>query len=1019
MRMKKFYSLLVLMFACASLHAQSWLGGIPEEGAYNNYTVVVAQLMTSNITSTDLVIGAFMEDKCRVSVGPDKDLSGAPKLSISGNPIYTIVVPGDLNTVTTDAGKLISFKVYDPSTGLEYSLTPTVTFDGETHGFPPSDPGILFTLTAPTSYSMTFTEAEVGKTYDLNTLLTVAPAGASVPENLTWTVSIGDPTTWTDPSQYVSLNGSQLQALAPYKGVALNAYDANNASIFTAPCYFDIVKHATSIVLQQTSLKAVKNTSMKELMAASYKVEPTDATDEVLWEKIDDNNILTWDNTEGCYVPVAGGTAKIRPYITLSTGKLVPANDGWITVTVEVPVTEIQVDYTLFNEDPTAIASYFKANVGDKNLYQRLQRLITVLPADATDKSYTISMETSTAVVLVGATSLQAQNEGLATVKVTANNGVNPTSGAPVTANVNIQVVKPTTAANVQQSTLYVPCTDTDLPKDITADVQGFVTFNGTNPVGTVTLSGSSVTCPAPGLDATAGLSGTYTAVAKGTTTVTINLQWPNYDEWGINSDVLTYSSFQKQFDIIVQEALSAFNVAVTNAVVGGNGTITLTPQPAGAAFDIADIGVTIDNGYTGDWGAQLVVTKGSQTTAALVFNYTSAIPGVVNISVTRKDPTATAGDIPVNLYDDSTTPTTNYSFEIGWPLSLASGWQWRSNPCGAVPVADLLTKYSNDLVEIRTNNKLLFNDPSWGLYGTLTSTAGLLQGQCYKVNMTNAYESTLFGSSAADPSLKAGTYNADGSVSVTLKAGWNWVGNPYLFDRVLNSLFSGAASGILDGTIIIGKTGSAEYKAASGLWEGDLKVLKAGEGYVISNPGTTDFNLVFPAETSMIPAHESAPAGVKGMGGSVKVWEYDHTRFMNNMTMVATLADIEHPDQYSIGAFVGDECRGEGFVENGKAFITVHCNVGEFVTFKLYSPYTNDFYPIEEGLQAQTRIGSLNAPFRLHAAGVVDGIDAVASPTGDANTALDLNGRRTIANQRGITVRRMSDGSVRKVIVK
>lgn len=1017
MRMKKFFSLLML-FACASIHAQSWLADLPAEGAYNNYTVVIAQLTTSNITSTELVIGAFIEGKCRVSVSPDKDdTSGAPKLSISGNPIYTIMVPGDMNTVTTDAGKIITFKVYDPSTGLEYPLATEVTFDGDTHGFPPSDPGIIFTLTAPSSYTMNFTEAEVGQEYDLNDYLTVEPSGANLPENITWAVSIGDPTTWVDPSQYVGLKGSQLQAFAPYKGIALNAYDANNMAIFSAPCYFDVVKHATSITLLKTSCKAVKDASLKDLMTSSYKVEPTDATDEVLWEKIDDNNILSWDNTEGCYIAVAGGTAQIRPYIQQASGKLVPENNGWITVTVEVPVTEIQIDYSLFNEDPTAFADYFKANVGDKNLYQRLQRLIKVLPDEATDKSYTISIEdTNQPVVLIGATSLQAQGEGPATVKVTANNGINPTDGGPVTATVNIQVVKPTTAVNVQQSTLYIPCTATDLPKDITADVQGFVTFNGTNPVGTVALTGTSVNCSAPGLDAT-GLSGMYTAVDKGTTTVAITLQWPNYDEWGVNGDVLTYNSFQKQFDIIVQEALSAFNVAVTEAFVGGNGTITLTPQPAGAAFDIADIGVTIDNGYSGDWGAQLTVTKGSQTTDALVFNYTSSIPGVVNVSVTKKE--LSGSDTPIDLYDGSATPTPNYSFEIGWPLSLASGWQWRSNPCGAIPVADFTTIFSNKyLVEIRTNNKLLFNDPQWGLYGTLTSSVGLLQGQCYKVNMTNPYESILYGSSAADPSLVAGTYNADGSVNVTLKTGWNWVGNPYLFDRVLNNIFSGTASGILDGTVIIGKTGSAEFKATSGLWEGDLKVLKAGEGYVIKNPSTADVDLVFPAETTMAPGNESA--GVKGLEGVVKVWEYDHSRFMNNMTMVATLEDIAHPDQYSIGAFVGDECRGEGIVENGKAFITVHCNVGEYVTFKLYSPYTNDYYTVEEGLQAQTRIGSLDAPFKLHAANVVDGINAaVASPSGDANTTFDLNGRRVNGNQRGVGIRRMADGSIRKVIVK
>jgi hypothetical protein len=48
----------------------------------------------------------------------------------------------------------------------------------------------------------------------------------------------------------------------------------------------------------------------------------------------------------------------------------------------------------------------------------------------------------------------------------------------------------------------------------------------------------------------------------------------------------------------------------------------------------------------------------------------------------------------------------------------------------------------------------------------------------------------------------------------------------------------------------------------------------------------------------------------------------------------------------------------------------------------------------------------------------VDDGINATTS-SAEANASYDLNGRRSIATQRGITIRRMSDGSVRKVIVK
>ena len=202
--MKKILSLLAVLLACASAQAQSWLSEVPEPEAYNDYTVVFAQLTTTNITSTDLVIGAFIDGKCRVSVSPDVDVSGAPVTTISGNPLYTIKVPGNLRTTINDSGKTISFKVYDPGTGLEYPLTNTVTFDGSTYGDPPSESALFFTLVAPTAYNLTLTEVEVGTEYTLTDYLSV-DAGAVLPDNVTWSLSAGDPTAVVDLSNIVTI----------------------------------------------------------------------------------------------------------------------------------------------------------------------------------------------------------------------------------------------------------------------------------------------------------------------------------------------------------------------------------------------------------------------------------------------------------------------------------------------------------------------------------------------------------------------------------------------------------------------------------------------------------------------------------------------------------------------------------------------------------------------------------------------------------------------------------------------
>lgn len=1028
--MKKILSLLAVLLACASAQAQSWLSDVPEPEAYNDYTVVFAQLTTTNITSTDLVIGAFIDGKCRVSVSPDVDMSGAPVTTISGNPLYTIKVPGNLRTTINDSGKTISFKVYDPGTGLEYPLTNTVTFDGSTYGDPPSESALFFTLVAPTAYNLTLTEVEVGTEYTLTDYLSV-DAGAVLPDNVTWSLSAGDPTAVVDLSNIVTITDGKLKATTTYDApitlTLSGGSDLAGAPAELASCQFNIVLHATSIDLVTTTFEVSKDdyAAMDQFMRenTSYKLNPTGATDNVQWET-EDPTILEW-NGRGYFVPIKGGQTRMRPFILKDDGnggttKLVPmigSSEGWITVTVKVPVTSIIADATLYG-------GTFTANVGDTHIYERLAKLITVAPDDATDKSYTVAVDASGVLKLSGTNTITAEQAGTGTITITAK-GADP-NAAPVTDYINVTVVEPTTQATINKNTLYINWEGADL--DITEQIRQNVTLNGDqmrwDAAGTVTLTGDGVRADmTPCLSGTEVIGGQFTAYAEGTATITIDLRWPKYDTWGVSSDVLEYETSQASFQIVVQRyvGLAAFDIAITNPVAGENGTITLTPQPAGATFDINDIGITIDNGLFGGWHDALTVTKGSQTTTALVFNFTSTIPGTVSVSVTKKDQTdPTASDVPVPI-NGTTSTTTNYTFEIGYPVDLASGWQWRSNARGIVLPADFATFFTTaGLTEVRTSADLLYNDPNWGFYGTLSNSRGILEGQTYKVNMKADQQSVLYASSVTSDDQRLGTTDpTDGSLAVTLKPGWNWVGSPFLFDRLLNNILVSVPTE-LEGAVIVGKTATAELQ--SGIWKGDLKVMKAGEGYIIQNPTSSNVVINFKNEmTDFQPGHETTPAGVKGIDSFDKVWEYDHSRFMNNMSIVGTLEGVEHPDQYSIGAFVGDECRGEGIIEDGKAFITVHCDAGEFVTFKLYSPYTRDFYTIEEGLQAETRVGSLRAPFKLHAAGVVDGISAtaVASPSGEANAAFDLNGRRAITNQRGITIRRTADGKTRKVIVK
>lgn len=987
--MKKLYSFLALMLATVSIHAQSWLGTELNEYAYEGTTVVYAHL-TSNLSDPNANIAAFIDGTCRAWA--------TPEATPDDSNLYILQVRGD----KIDNDKVITFKVFDQSTGFEYLLTPSepITFeDMRTYGYPSGS--INLSLTAPTSFNLSFHEAEVGMSYNLLDSLTVEPADAMMPENLDWVLTPADTT-------IVKVEGNILTAFTPFRGASIALSNTNDGRPHTDYCLFDIVQYATAITLLKTNIQVNKGDtdgmSSNLHPGISYQLEPEGSIDAVKWE-IEDVSILQWDD-KGYLEPIKGGTTRIRPYIVKKNGAILyPANDAWITVNVYVPVTEISINTRIYN-------GTFIANVGDTHIYERLKKMITVLPEDATDKSYTVSFPETDMITMTVAgkdTTLTAQRAGMIQVQVHAN-GAEETMD--IFGEVELTIQNPVIGASISESTLYVVLEDMD-SKDISYDIRNnvkWVTANGASSddaiQGNLEIDGTSVTAAGSGLSLS-GLDGIFTAVAEGTTTFTINLEWPDYDSWmGNNTGTLQNKTAHPAFQVVVTKTtkLMGFNVTYTNAVAGETGVLTLVPQPAGATFDVNNIIVNVTNGLEGAWGELLQATKSKASASQIVYEITSMIPGVMNLAVFN-------GNERVSLNDPGTTILV---YEIGNPLHLAAGWQWRSNPYGAITQDSLANVFStDDLIEIRTQRDLLYNDPAWGFYGTLKNTVGIKQGQCYKVNMKNAREQVLYGMGLTEELFDGTVDYSTGSITITLQPGWNWVGSPYFFDRKVETLFAN----VPEGTIIVGKTGSTEK--SQGTWNGDLQLIKSGEGYVIKNPTESDFDLQFVPENMLSAANDEVNAGVKSFAARHNVWQYDHSRFMNNMTMVAQIEDLSQPEQYSIGAFVGDECRGEGIIQNGRAFITVHCNMGEYVTFKLYNAFTGEYRLLEEGLKAQTRVGSLKAPFTFHAGALVDGINGIADGAASSTETYDLSGRRADTRQRGVSVRRMADGSLRKVIVK
>jgi hypothetical protein len=265
---------------------------------------------------------------------------------------------------------------------------------------------------------------------------------------------------------------------------------------------------------------------------------------------------------------------------------------------------------------------------------------------------------------------------------------------------------------------------------------------------------------------------------------------------------------------------------------------------------------------------------------------------------------------------------------------------------------------------------------------------------------MNAAHETFLYGGNAV-------------MYAFNVVKGWNWIGSPYFYKRTLDRITTP-----VNGMVVVGKTGSAEYDEIHDTWSGDLKTIDPGQGYYVYLPDESSYIIGFVEEVfGHINQMDDDDVPVGARAARQSVWSYDQSRFANNLTVVAEVSDLDNPEEYTIGAFVDGECRGEGIFEDGRAFITVHTDGGEQVALRLHNELTGEYTDIDQTISTTAmRLGSLKAPVQLTAQGVVTGISSVESAQ-QQTERFDLNGRTVKGNHKGMTIVRQADGSVRKVV--
>lgn len=330
--------------------------------------------------------------------------------------------------------------------------------------------------------------------------------------------------------------------------------------------------------------------------------------------------------------------------------------------------------------------------------------------------------------------------------------------------------------------------------------------------------------------------------------------------------------------------------------------------------------------------------------------------------------------------------------------INIPAGWSWISLTSGTH------TTNIEDLVEARSQHELVYNDPVYGFFGDFTTMYPMYDA--YKLDMAESF--VMYPTYEAD----FAPFMTGNSPSVTLNTGWNWIGYPYEYSYMASEVFD--ASQFSEGDLILSKnSGLAALK--NGEWENDF-TLEPNTGYMVYHNGE-EISADLPGRFDMPQGRFVAmERGINESGNTTKsltlngsVWNYDASRFANTMAVIGKLEMNDAAEDYTIGAFVGDECRGEGKVVNGTAYITVAGEGGEEVSFRLYNKWNGQYSNIDTKLAFTDLAGSVKSPVTLSAP-IITGIDDVAM----GNQAIYFNGNTLILGEyNGVATIMTVDGKV------
>ena len=899
-------------------------------------------------------LGAFIDGECRgIAEVSQKSVSDTKTIYY-----FALRVKGS----DTDNGKAISFRLSIPGTNMSYiynDLKPAANAVTYTNKKTTGTLSALYPLTFIQSwvcgYTQTFVSVKVGEEINLLDYLKFTPENANIPE-LIWGIN-------RNHREYVTITGNTLKALKSTKFVGAATVSAKlkdfTFSSENQSLKITVIQPATSIELLDEYKNGITvnlgDTSvLNTVLHKCFNILPEDCNEKMWWKSNDETAIRPMEGNDiGKFEPVKTGT------YTMTLGGEKASVD--LKVTVIKPVEYIEM---------VGSVKTIKMFVGE-NLLNILPAGYKVMPEDATDRSvkYEVNQSFSDQGVyedgdgaykytdIFGDLYFNEGDEMIALKPGRVRVTINSTQNSRAYCEYEVIVKRGPTNITFKQEemTFLMPRKDTD-KWDISEDIRNNIIMTPSWPkydeyeeydIAQSDLDIRSYTKAVKlyyNFEEDS-LSASIDSIGGGRINVSYSSERTIATEEGLQNDEYRISN---DFNITILESLKGFKVdGYVEMVSTETRDFVLTPDPVDAEVDPSRVEVTIEDASVPEmWKSIVDIVPTDET----MLNYTIKPHSV--------------GRATISVKLDGVEVATSY-VGIGQRYMQKAGWKWTSLYSGGVSWNSPEYELGNVVEEIRSEDALLHNDPEYGYFGDLNR---LEPGECYKIKVKEEEPGLL------NLRIYPGGYE-DMRPYRQIVPMWNWLGNPYQYDHDINSVFStedANANKFNVGDRIVSKdNGFAEYNGEK--WTGTLTTLHAGLGYMYFNAASDTINMELKYEWNM-------PQGTPVMNApqhKQSVWTYNSAPFADNMTIVADLGNDYSAERFTVGAFVGDECRGEGEMIDGKCFITVHADKGETISFKLHDAVSGEMRTINEQMPFAKMAGSLRAPQRLTVGGIVTGITA------------------------------------------